>query len=264
MEEPGGLQLGREEEMRSVAGKSMREWSTLIETGWHMRELLTDGRSLLYHACLEKERSFTNMLLRRFPEMVNMVDAFGDSALHAGALSGDVDIVELLLKEGACTTTQSNTGATALFLASQGGHSRVVDSLLNSLFVLPGLVNIPIVTGESPLYSACLNEHVEVVKKLISNSACLMSVVYESGNTALHAAAYRGNHDICNLLLSNGADANAVSVNGFTPLHCAAFADSHTCVALLFSHGASVVVRRRACSNFSLRFRLNFFVLLRR
>ncbi len=247
MEELGGgpLEPWREEGLRTIAGKSIEEWSALSLSGYNVEELLADGRSVLYQACLQKERAVIVWLLSHNPKMVNMIDAFGDSALHAGALSGDVEVVEILLKEGACTTTQSNTGATPLFLASQCGHACVVERLLSSSLMLPGLVNIPIVTGETPLYSACLNEHVAVVELLISYSACLKSVVCESGNTPLHAAAYRGNDDICNMLLSNGANVNAVSVNGYTPLHLAAFADSSICVALLLSHGASVSVRHR-------------------
>jgi len=61
-------------------------------------------------------------------------------------------------------------------------------------------------------------------------------------NTLLCTACYKAGHDVIELLLSNGADANyrqgKDSAEGDTPLHCAVWADNIDAVKLLLKYGA--------------------------
>ena len=62
-------------------------------------------------------------------------------------------------------------------------------------------------------------------------------------STPLHIAAGNGNSDIAKLLLSNGAQFNAIeSLLGRTPLHLSLKNGHDKTSALLLSHGASVTV----------------------
>lgn len=53
----------------------------------------------------------------------------------------------------------------------------------------------------------------------------------KEGDTALHWASFKGDYDLCEVLLNNNADVNAVGDVGNTPLHVAA-ANGHSKVRL--------------------------------
>jgi len=76
------------------------------------------------------------------------------------------------------------------------------------------------------------------------------------GYTPLHAAAYLGNTEIAELLISHGADVNATTITRYeeetlqfgdgtdqTPLHIAAEEGYYEMVKLLISHGAGADIR---------------------
>jgi len=61
-----------------------------------------------------------------------------------------------------------------------------------------------------------------------------------TGYTSLHYAARSGHLEICRLLLSNDADANAATPSGATPLHRAAYIGHAHVVHLLLAKGAKL------------------------
>jgi len=60
------------------------------------------------------------------------------------------------------------------------------------------------------------------------------------GVTALHEASRKGNVEILNFLLQNGADIHSMNHNGFTPLHIAAYCGENMTVSTLIKNGADV------------------------
>ena len=60
------------------------------------------------------------------------------------------------------------------------------------------------------------------------------------GVTPLHQAALRGNKEVAELLIANGADVNEMSKFGDTLLHFAAFGGHKEIVELLIAEGADV------------------------
>lgn len=60
----------------------------------------------------------------------------------------------------------------------------------------------------------------------------------EGGYTALHAAAENNHVEVIRLLVSNGADINAKVVTGMTPLDMAREAECHEAANLLMELGA--------------------------
>ncbi|KAJ0414416.1 ankyrin repeat-containing domain protein [Aspergillus carlsbadensis] len=61
-----------------------------------------------------------------------------------------------------------------------------------------------------------------------------------NGKTALHIAAYLGNHQLVASLLDYDADINAVDVQGYTSMHCAILAGRLSIARLLLERGAAV------------------------
>ncbi|MCL5104978.1 MAG: ankyrin repeat domain-containing protein [Armatimonadetes bacterium] len=76
--------------------------------------------------------------------------------------------------------------------------------------------------GYTPLMVAVGKGRLSLVKLLVSNGAQVNAIKKEPGWTPLHFAAAMGWKDIVNYLLSRGATADVQDEDGFTPLHTAA------------------------------------------
>eukprot|EP01064_Diplonema_japonicum_P012667 TRINITY_DN20060_c0_g1_i1.p1 TRINITY_DN20060_c0_g1~~TRINITY_DN20060_c0_g1_i1.p1 ORF type:complete len:288 (+),score=49.51 TRINITY_DN20060_c0_g1_i1:60-923(+) len=84
------------------------------------------------------------------------------------------------------------------------------------------------------------NEAVKITEVLLSRQA-KVDAYDDRGWTALHYAAFSGNHLLCDLLLKNGADVNALCKGG-TPLHLAAITSSTEAAAVLLAHKADPTI----------------------
>ena len=108
--------------------------------------------------------------------------SFDDALVLAGAASaGDVQKVKELLEKQTCCTAQDYYGRT-------------------------------------PLHSAVLGEHREVVRELLDHGVDT-SATDSKGQTALHLAAQRYSPAILGLLLDRGADLYTRDHEDMTPLH---------------------------------------------
>ena len=73
----------------------------------------------------------------------------------------------------------------------------------------------------TPLHSACVNNNVETVKKLLE-LCCNVNAKTDKGQTALHLAIHVGSSEIVMLLLDHEADANVHTIHEHnSPLHMA-------------------------------------------
>ena len=70
----------------------------------------------------------------------------------------------------------------------------------------------------TPLWLAAALNRLDIMKTLLQRGACC-AYADEFRRTALHAAAQHGHSGAVELLLDNGADANATDNNGFFSIH---------------------------------------------
>lgn len=151
---------------------------------------------------------------------VNKLDDFHASPLHY-ALSDcqfNLDVVRLLLEDGAHIDETTKEGEEALHLAARLGDLDVVTLLLDS----GAAVNALDGRDQSPLHCA-LNGFVldqRVIKLLLDRGAHILQQ-NEEGEQPLHLAAYKGNFGIVKLLLDNGALVNALDNDYQSPLNYA-------------------------------------------
>ncbi|XP_066593759.1 ankyrin repeat and MYND domain-containing protein 2 [Prorops nasuta] len=87
--------------------------------------------------------------------------------------------------------------------------------------------------GMSPLQHACYKGNKEIVQMLLDQGADPNACKHEHAYTALHFAALSGNADLCHLLMSYGAKLTATNSVGRTPAQMAAFVGNHNCVATI-------------------------------
>jgi hypothetical protein len=145
--------------------------------------------------------------------------------------NGNLEIVKLLLDNGAAVNGVDSTGMTALMLAAERGHLQIVILLLDN----GAAVNDVDSTGMTALMLAAERGHLQIVILLLDNGAAVNDVD-STGMTALMLAAEAGHLQIVILLLNSGANIyNKTTVvgEGVVPINALEFAieNGHTDVA---------------------------------
>ena len=98
-------------------------------------------------------------------------------------------------------------------------------------------INILSADGYSPLHEAAASA--SWTELLVDNNADPKLENPNNGCQPLHLAARAGKADVCNLLISAGADINAASKDGLTPLHEAAQHAQAEIIEVLIGAGAA-------------------------
>ena len=120
-----------------------------------MNEADDRGRTLLYVASRKGKTQFVNKALKLSSgDTVDMCNQSGKSALYAAAVSGDEEIVEILIKAGARVNLRDLNGRTALWAAMYHGCAGTVQRLIN----LGADPNQSDYDGTTPLIAAAAGE----------------------------------------------------------------------------------------------------------
>src|SRR3954447_22198999 len=118
---------------------------------------------------------------------------------------------------GRSTPTEADS-ANALHAAVRAGNLKEVTRLLDA-----GVdVNSPDDLGGTPLLTACWSGHAPIVSLLLSRGANVNAIHREAGASALQYAVLKGRPDLVELLLRAGADVARRYRGGQTVLHLAA------------------------------------------
>ncbi|XP_049979658.1 ankyrin repeat and SOCS box protein 10 [Alexandromys fortis] len=211
------------------------------------------GRTALHEACTAGHTACVRVLLVAGADP-NIPDQDGKRPLHLCRGPGILECVELLLKFGAHVDGRSeDEEETPLHIAARLGHVELADLLLR-WGACPDARNAE---GWTPLLAACDARCQSPSDAEATTHRCfqLCSLLLSVGADAdaadhdrqrpLHLACRRGHSAVVELLLSCGVSANAMDYGGHTPLHCAlqgpdtALAHSPECmVRALLNHGA--------------------------
>ncbi|MCX6116147.1 MAG: ankyrin repeat domain-containing protein [Proteobacteria bacterium] len=137
-------------------------------------------------------------------------------SLLTAAEKGDLELVKEITSRNQIdlNVTHGRLGTTPLILASVGGHSTVVQYLLDT-GADPNVREIHPM-GISALFKAAVFGHVEIVKILLAAGANVNEQGKANGLSPLHDAVLRGRAEVAKLLLENGANAESKSHAGRT------------------------------------------------
>lgn len=142
---------------------------------------------------------------------------------------GELELVEVLVENGADINIQDRIGQTPLFNAAYYKRTNVVKFILKH----GANINIRDKRGRTPLFSAISRD----VAKLIIDSGADVNARDNQGKTALFFITYK--KEIVELLLDNGANINAKDNSGNTPLHNMKYS-RYTDITNFIKHGANV------------------------
>ncbi|KAL8625480.1 hypothetical protein ACOMHN_018625 [Nucella lapillus] len=158
----------------------------------------------------------------------------GHSIFHVACALGNIQIVELLLKEVGDVNDPTIQGNTCLQLAAAKGHEQVVQRLIQS----EGDVDQRDSNDMTALHHACAGLHYGCVHALLQGGADA-TAKEKGGKTSLFYAAHRGEISICKLLVDKGADVNAGDKMQITPLMIAAKEGKREACEFLLKRGAN-------------------------
>ncbi|KAG2503012.1 hypothetical protein JM18_009682 [Phytophthora kernoviae] len=164
-----------------------------------------------------------------------MADEDGYTALLCAAQNGHVDVVLLLLEQGADIEKTNGKGCTALICAAQNGHEETVRNILEK----GADIELATDDGYTPLIIAAQNDQAEVVQLLLEKGADI-EIADDNGYTSLIFAAQNGHADIVNIILDSGAAIDTESNDGSTALLVATLFSQLRAVSSLVDHGANV------------------------
>mmetsp|Transcript_27117 Transcript_27117/g.38869 ORF Transcript_27117/g.38869 Transcript_27117/m.38869 type:complete len:938 (-) Transcript_27117:892-3705(-) len=151
-------------------------------------------------------------------KLVNSRDWDHLSPLAAASSGGHLDIVKLLIKEGAEINAKDKDSVTALMEAALKGYTKVVETLLSS----GAEVDATAQSGISALFLAANSGHVDVVKLLLKAGANPKNSRAD-GVSALATAAAAGYAEVVKMLIDAGCDGTEKTVpDGLSPLMNAA------------------------------------------
>ncbi|MGI8741275.1 MAG: ankyrin repeat domain-containing protein [Bryobacteraceae bacterium] len=155
--------------------------------------------------------------------------------LFAAIRAGDAGRVAALLDaDPALLDAKDENGLSAFTVARYSRQDAIGDTLLDR-------------GARMDIFSACIAGDQAPVIELLAKDRGLVNSYSGDGWTPLHLAAFFSHKEIAEVLLANGADANARSRNamGNTPLHAAVAARKPEVVPVLLAHGADVNVRQQ-------------------
>ena len=96
----------------------------------------------------------------------------------------------------------------------------------------PSIVNVKNATGDTPLFVAVHEQHLDIIQFLIDNGANVNNKNTKDGWTALHIACYLKDANIVKLLIQNSANVKAKTLTGSTPLQSICESGSHNLISL--------------------------------
>jgi len=155
---------------------------------------------------------------------VNQCDTQGQmTPLHLAASRGNVQLLNILLRNKASVKSLDEQKRTALHWAAQQCHSDSVE-MVELLLAHRSEIDALDQEKSSPLLLACKNlSRQSAVASLLLSHGADASLADQLGNTVLHLAVSATSVDahLVRSLVSSGAKVNATNQAGLTPLHVA-------------------------------------------
>ncbi|XP_031559250.1 ankyrin repeat domain-containing protein 24-like isoform X2 [Actinia tenebrosa] len=174
-------------------------------------KLSPNGTTALHTACEKGNVECLEIMLKENPDL-SIVDRSGCIALGLAAKQGSVECIEKILEYNSDTIGfQDYHKKTALHYAAAKGHYDCVNRLLEN----DKYIDVRDKDGRTPLLMGIQSGKEDVVKLLLDKGA-KVNITDNSKKTALMYASLLGHEKSVDLLLKRGANSNLQDSNGHT------------------------------------------------
>uniref|UniRef100_H2YPY9 Ion transport domain-containing protein n=1 Tax=Ciona savignyi TaxID=51511 RepID=H2YPY9_CIOSA len=224
----------------------------LAEHGAHVNFVDIEGQTSLHSASIKGNLHAVRQLLSCRGCGIDNLDSQGMTAMQMAATHGHVEIVQLLLNQGADFQLYDNDLMTALHFACSEGSTDIVRLILREeikpMFHRKMMLR-PDAGKNTCLHVTVSKGHRDLTLELIAWAGKLDEVVHfvnlsrAHNVTPLHIAAAQGHIEITKLLIESGARVNARNDSLATPILLAAQHNNFTIVELLLSYNAELEIR---------------------
>lgn len=161
----------------------------------------------------------------------NLRDEFGNTCLHLAFKTGNIELINILIKDPRTDTSISDDeNNTVIHLALKLGHHNLVPMMLRNARDLTRQN----ASGCTVIIEAIKNQLEDLALHMLSLCPTLVHIVTHDLVTPLHLAAERGMTKLTKQLLIAGAQVDAVDSTGLTPsLYCAKNDSVLECLAMI-------------------------------
>ena len=178
---------------------------------------------------------FLTLAMLNCPVLAQTEDQVTDFA--KAAKFDDVAVVTSLLSKGVSPNTVDAKGNPMLNLAIKDKSTKVTELLINDKRTDVDLSNK---YGETPLMIASIDGDLTLVKTLVLQKKAMVNHI---GWTPLHYACSKGNLEVAQFLVTNGALVDSPSPGNTTPLMMAVQSGNEQLIKLLLDKGADIQLR---------------------
>lgn len=182
--------------MQAVKNDFAGDAQTLLDRGFDVNTIDEKGNSLIMLAAFNNSPRVFDVLMGYKPNL-ELKNLYGESVLMLASYRHSAKMVNSLLSNGAKVNT---SGWTALHYAASSGDLEVVNALIKA----GADINAVAPDGSSPMIMAAREGHIEIIKLLLSLHANT-DIQNENGMTALKWSLKRDDTDIMELLVEANA-----------------------------------------------------------
>ncbi|ELP89784.1 hypothetical protein EIN_425060 [Entamoeba invadens IP1] len=176
------------------------------------------GNTAVHYAVQNNRADIIKWIYETAPEMMNVKNEVGESALHIGCLCGNKNVVEVLRVFGLELSEKTKSGRTGLHYAVLGGHLDVVKLLKKT-------VGEECYKGDknklTPLHYCCAFGMVHLLEEVLSGDVNQLNARDGCGRTPLHVAVVMNDAICVQFLLEKGANLEEVDIRKMSPLSSA-------------------------------------------
>ncbi|MCP4153210.1 MAG: hypothetical protein GY757_36100 [bacterium] len=166
---------------------------------------------------------------------VNLKDKRNFTPLFYSFSDKKMPVIRLLLDAGAVVTVDTETALTPLHFAALRGVKDAVQLLIDK----GAGVNIPTQNGLTPIAYSISRGFPEITDILLKNDAEIQCVSKRTGRTLIHYAVLKGHEHTTRQLLEKGAPFQETDREGHTPLYYASRYGHENIAKLLIAKGAN-------------------------
>ncbi|CAC5355471.1 unnamed protein product [Mytilus coruscus] len=207
----------------------------LLECGCNINESDIFGRTALFVACLLGKTEVVTVLLDYNADH-SLCDENGQSPLLVASREGHGTIIETLLQNNADVNKSDVEDNSPLLEASSKCYLSTVETLSKKITDFPKCNKL----GQTPVFVACKNGGVDVVRYLLSFLIEYISTPDNEGRSPLFIACRKGHYGVVELLLENNADVSRCDRNKQSPLFIASDQGYNDIVNILIQNNAKI------------------------